>query len=204
MNTKRIDDFTTCIEEDLLEAKKLLRSGLKLALEQLKHVSGSTALLMKNTAIAEVKALEDLGEAAINDIQSKLGELSYLTAEGDIKRVEDFEEASSSLSGLLAAARRKLLKIDEIGQRELGTPEHTEISRAWRDLHLNLEIVRLQLTLTQTKTTEEAEKLRVQFEKELEQASTSSPTVEGGFNEGIRAFFLAPQKPASHANTPLK
>ena len=201
MNKTRVDDFTTCIEEDLLNAKKLLRSGLKLALEQLNDASNSAVLLMKDGAIAEIRALEDLGESAIGDIQSKLGQLSYLTAEGEINRVEDFEEVSSSLSGLLEEARRKLSTINDIGHRELGTPQHTEISRAWRDLHLHLEIVRLQLSLTQTKTAEEAEKLRAQFEKELEQASSSPPAAASGFMEGIRAFFMVPSKPPSHANT---
>lgn len=201
MRTNTLTDYRDTIETDLLEAKQLLRSGLGLALKKLNQVTNSAELLMRSSASAELKALEDLGEEAIDNIQSKLGELNYLTAEGDIKSVEDFERVTAPLSDLLATARRKLAKIDEIGQRELGEPQSSEIAKAWRDLHLHIEIVRFELSLTETKSVEEADKIRAAFENEMQSAAMNTGK-ESSLSKGIRAFFLAPKKPSSHDGDP--
>ena len=161
--------FVDHVEHDLLEAKKLLQSGLETSLERVATATEDASTATTRETIAKLRALEDLSEESIDAIETHLGELNYLAVEGRIKNSADFDRLAKPLSTALHEARATLAKLDDISMRELGSAAGA-VGEAWRNLHLALDSARLELALAEKDSEEEADRVRQNLNAKLDEA----------------------------------
>jgi len=209
MNTRTVSEFIRNLEHDLLEAKRLLRFGLSVSLENLRRSGDATTEAMTRSARTKLRKLENLSEKEVDEVEKHLMRLNYLAADQEIYSVEDFDALAIPLTASLAVARRALKGIDTNGRAALGN-DAGPIGKAWRDLHLHIEIVRLQLSLAEMDSKEEALELRqvlsVEFDKAANYAAqqlcdhqaeclidrifSREREVFADFKEGFRTFMM--------------
>ena len=173
MNPAPINDYIRQLEKDLIDAKHLLHSGLETSLAHLRGAADNVKATLCSEAKAKLTTLEVLAEDAIDKIEKRVGELNYLAAEEDFEGPENFDQLAAPLAKSLHEARLEVAKLDEKGQGELaGLPG--DISSAWRDLHLSLEVVSLQLKLLDFENEERVAEARARLVKEFDQAATDA------------------------------
>jgi hypothetical protein len=214
MNTEPINDYIRQLEKDLLEAKRLLRSGLDVSLAQLAGATQQVKQAMRSEVKAKLKALEVLAEDAIDKIEERVGRLNYLAAEQEVKSLEAFNRLAEPLAKSLHQARATIAKLDEIGQREFAALPG-DIATAWHDLHLYIEIVRLELSLAENHNEEGIATVRAQLVEQFEQAAAAAAEarqeheatslverlwkgvreVAHGASESLSTFFSAAKRP---------
>jgi hypothetical protein len=170
MNEPKITEFTAHLEHDLMEAKELLRAGLEVSLEHLRRAGDAASAAALGSARQKLIVLESHSEEALAKIEECVAELVDLTSEKDIDNADDFERWANELSDSLHEARSALAEIDEEGQRDLGN-EGGAVKKAWRDLHLYIEMVRLELALAASATVHEADALRQELMDEFQNAA---------------------------------
>lgn len=170
MNTRTVSEFIRHLEHDLLEAKHLLRSGLSVSLEHLRRSGDATTEAMTRSAKTKLRRLENLSEKVVDEVEKHLMQLNYLAADQEIHSVADFDAFAVPLTASLAVARRALKSIDANGRGALGK-DAGPIGKAWRDLHLHMEIVRLLLSLAEMDSKEKALELRQVLSVEFDKAA---------------------------------
>jgi hypothetical protein len=169
MTIQSIHQLIRQLERDLLDAKSLLSSGLSIALEHLLRAGEATTSVMTGQVRQRLVALEGLGEVAIDEIERHVRHLNDLATRGAIRTAEDFDRCAKPLSMALQEGRQALANITAISGKELAEGAG-KVVFAWRNLHLYIEIVRLELALAEEGFEEEGARVRATLAERCEEA----------------------------------
>lgn len=169
-----ITEYGNELGSDLLQAHELLKGGLKHAVKELRRSAKEAGEKVDSAEIARLKAIESISDEAIEDVGEKLGFINYLEAEGDIDTLEKFDRLTGPLSEALTEARKTLAGIEEIGE-DLHRSVGRDLNKAWHDLHIQLEMVRLHLALDELETDTSLEDIRADLATAFAEAARKAP-----------------------------
>lgn len=162
MQHPEIDQYIAAVEKDILKAKALLEKGYETSLIQLKNAIVEVDRTHRKIAKLEIRAAVSSGREALDKVEHCIGQMDFLNAHQKIDGLGEFDDLFAQLSEALKAAKLT------VAFALKSTKEHTtecegELKSVWTQLHLYLEVVRLEIAMAAHISDEEMPEVRAKL-----------------------------------------